>query len=254
MLDDFQMIVHELDEDLEGINIYPLGDLHIGSENFDEEHWENWINIVKNDPKGYVVMIGDLMDNGLKNSKTNPYRATMPPFEQKRWLADQLYEIRDKILGMCQGNHEHRTQDLVDVCPLYDVCAKIDKEHLYRENMAVLKISLGKKNKDRQWTYSIVLMHGASRNKTDKFSYAIDGMDVFVTGHIHQGSSRFPAKLVIDPRNNNVTRKGFAHVVVPSFASMGGYALRGMYLPQDHTKIPVIKLSGLEKKVRIEWI
>lgn len=253
MLNDFEMIVHELDRDLEHINIYPLGDLHIGSAEFNMKNWERWLETVKADPNGYVVMIGDLMDNGLKTSKTNTYEATMRPLEQKHWLRDQLTPIKDRILGVTQGNHEYRSIDSADFCPIYDVMSKLDKEDLYRQNMAFLKISLGEKRKDRQFTYVIVLAHGASKNRVDKFSYAIDGMDVLVTGHTHQGSSNFNSKIIVDPRNNVVSTKGFVHMVVNSFLDLGGYALRGMYYPQDNSKIPVITLNGTKKEVNILW-
>ena len=124
----------------------------------------------------------------------------------------------------------------------------------YRENMAFLKVSLGTKGKDRQRSYTLVLGHGASKNKTNKFGYSIDGMDVLITGHTHTPSVDFPAKIVIDAKNNHVGIKDYMHLVVPSFQRMGGYALKGMYAPTSTTKIPVLKLSGVRKEVRVEWL
>lgn len=76
---DLELIVHKLGEDVKGINIYPLGDLHIGSQDFSMTYWKKWIETVQADPNGKVVIIGDLVDNGLKNSKTLPYDAVMRP-------------------------------------------------------------------------------------------------------------------------------------------------------------------------------
>lgn len=253
MKKDFELIVHKLDKELEGINIYPLGDLHIGSQDFDMEKWTRWVDMVKKDPVGYVVIIGDLVDNGLKNSKTNSFEATMRPMEQKIWLAKELEPIKHKILGACRGNHEERSINSTDTCPIYDVMAKLNLEDLYRENMGFVKVNLGYKNSERQWSYTLVLAHGASRTKTTRFSYAIDGMDVLVTGHTHSAESNFQSKIVIDSKNEIVKLQDYVHIVVPSFANYGGYALRGMYMPQGF-KIPVIKLSGKEKDVRIEWM
>lgn len=254
MKSDFELIVNKLGTDLDEINIYPLGDLHIGSSEFDERLWLEWKDRVLNDPKGYVVMVGDLVDNGLKNSKTNSYEALLRPREQKAWLADQLRPLKGKILGACRGNHENRSVNDTDDCPLYDVMAKLDIEDLYRENMAFLKINLGFRNKERQHSYTMVLAHGASRNKTETFGYAIDGMDILVTGHTHSAGTRFPSKIVIDSKNEIVKTSGFTHIVVPSFAKYGGYALRGMYLPQDSAKTPIITLSGKGKEVKITWV
>jgi metallophosphoesterase superfamily enzyme len=119
--------------------------------------------------------------------------------------------------------------------------------------MAFVKLSLGEKNTERQWTYNLVLGHGASKSRVEKFSYGIDGMDVMVTGHTHQPSANFYSKLVIDPRNDVVSMRDFAHVVLPSFSELGGYALRAMYNPLSHTKNPVIRLDGTKKSVEIIW-
>lgn len=253
MRKDNDMIVHKLDTALDSINIYPLGDLHIGSADFDEAMWIRWKNMVLNDPKGFVVIIGDIMDNGLKTSKTNSYEATMRPWEQKEWLKRELYPLKDRILGGCRGNHEERTVYTSDGCPMYDVFAKLDIEDLYRENMAFIKLSLGFKNSERQWTYGVVLAHGAGKSKTDKFSYAVDGMDVFITGHTHDPSVHFPSKIVMDLRNDIVTNHDMTHIVVPSFLKTGGYAARALYMPKGH-KIPYLTLSGTQKEVNVHWI
>lgn len=251
--DDFCLIVHKFDRDEDAIRIYPIGDTHIGSGHLNSKILEHWLDVVAEDPSGYVVIVGDMIENGLKNSKTNSYEAKMRPWEQKVALKEFLAPISHKILGAVTGNHEYRSINEVDDCPLYDVMCKLDIEDLYRQNMAFIKLSLGEKNKDRQFTYTFALAHGSSRNKTENFSYSIDGLDVFVTGHIHKGGSGFPSKIVIDPRNEQVRLQDFTHVVVPSFQEMGGYALRGLYMPQGSSKFPVIELSGTEKDVSVLW-
>ena len=251
---DFDLIVRKLGRDLESVNVYPLGDLHLGSQEFDVEMFNKWLRIVEEDENGLVVIAGDMLDNGLKDSKTDSYGQAIRIREQKKILAFKLKPIAEKILVAVQGNHEFRSSYLVDDCPMYDALAKIDAEDSYRENFGFAKISLGNKNSERQFTYTIAVAHGKSKTKAEKFAYAIDGMDIFITGHIHQPASTFPAKIVIDPYNDKVTMRGFKHVTVPSFQDFGGYALRDMYMPQDGKVIPIITLSGLEKEVKISWI
>jgi predicted phosphodiesterase len=255
MLKDFDMIVHKLPKELSHMNIYGLADLHIGSGEFNEKRWKSWKEMVLNDEYGFVVLVGDLLDSGLKTSKTNTYEQTMRPFEQKQWLKRELADFakKGKILACISGNHEQRAVELADDVPLYDVMAKLDLEDVYRHNMAFVKLSLGYKNAERQWSYNLVLGHGASKGRVEKFSYGIDGMDVMVTGHTHQPSANFYSKLVIDPQNSTVSMRDFAHVVLPSFTELGGYALRAMYNPQSHTKYPVIRLDGTKKSVEIIW-
>lgn len=253
MKHDMTMILHKLPRELGHINIYPLGDLHIGSPQFNFKIWEKWKAMVQNDPNGYVVIIGDLMDNGLKSSKTNSYDATMRPREQKEWLSEQIKDLKGKILGATQGNHEERSGRDSDLCPLYDAMTKSDLEDLYRENMAFVKISLGEKRSDRQYTYVVVLGHGGSRNKVDTFSRSIDGCDAIITGHIHKPSVNFPSKIVIDPRNDVVTEQSYIDLVVPSFLSYGGYGMKAMYAPQANDRFPVLRLSGEEKRIEVTW-
>lgn len=254
MRKDFDLITHKLDSELPYINIYPIGDLHIGSPEFEEGVLKKWSDKVENDNRSKIVIVGDMVDNALKDSKTDAFKAKMRPQDQKRELQRVLEPFRDKILGAVGGNHEDRSMRASDSCPLYDVMCKLDLEDLYRENMAFIKVNLGQRTKDRQVSYSIVLAHGNSRNKTENFSYAIDGMDVFVTGHTHQPTNRFPAKIVIDAHNEVVRMVPFTHIVVPSMQRYGGYALKGMYMPQNNTKIPVITLMGDSKEVSEHWI
>lgn len=253
MKSDYQMIVRKFPDSWKSLRIYPLGDLHIGAPEFDLALWDEWKYMVKHDDQGQIVIVGDMLENSLKTSVGNSYEAQLSPHEQKLWLANEFKPIKNKILGVTRGNHEYRSVMTSDDCPLYDVMAKLDLEDLYRENMVEMKVSLGFKNAERQWSYTVLGMHGASKNKTEKFSYALDGVDVFITGHTHDASARFPKKIVMDAHNEVIRMVGYMHVTVPSFMSFGGYALRGMYMPTDN-KFPVIKLSGTEKKVRLEWV
>ena len=105
MLSDFTLIQSNF-EDLDHLNVYPLGDVHIGSKEFDLELFNQWIETVKNDPNAAVVIIGDVMNMGLRNSKSNVYEETLSPMEQKELCYELLSPIADKIIAGCSGNHE----------------------------------------------------------------------------------------------------------------------------------------------------
>lgn len=254
MTRDFELTTHKFPIDMTELHVYPIGDTQVGSANFNEKLFRNWVKRVENDPIGRVVIVGDMLNNGLKASKTTVYREKMSPSEAKRWLYEELLPISDKIIGCVTGNHEWRSISETDDDPLYDIMCMLGKQDLYRENIQFLKINLGKRAADRQVSYTMVLGHGASRSKTEHFGYTIDGMDVLVTGHIHTAYSRFPAKIVIDSHNEVIRTIGFTHIVVPAFDEYGGYTVRGMYQPQDSCKIPMIILNGKEKEVNVSWI
>ena len=261
MLSDFEMIVHQF-KGGHDIVIYPVADVHLGSPECREQEFIKFINSVAETPNAYICLLGDLIDNGTKSSVTNPFRATMPPSQQKREMANILAPARDKILFITPGNHERRSMKDADDDPCYDIASKLDLEHLYRENICFAKIQLGEGGHETAGrsrpTYVIVATHGAgggimtggSVNRNERFGYAIDGMDVLVTGHTHKPLTTQPGKIVIDPRNNNVSIRPFKTVVVTSWLDYGSYATRMMLLPSSFCPNK-ITLAGDHKEITV---
>ena len=188
MLNDFEMIIHKFPN--EDITIYPIADVHLGSQECMEQEFIKFINMVKETPNVYLVLGGDLIDNGVRNGLTNVFRATMPPSQQKREMANILAPVRDKILCAVSGNHERRSGKDVDDDPTYDILCKLDKEEIYRENMAFMKLQFGntKNNGAFNPTYTLVVTHGAGGGQLtsgavlrgERFGYAVDGMDALI--------------------------------------------------------------------------
>ena len=252
---DFDLIVYKLDRDLPHINLYPLGDTHIGSKEFNLDAFNRWKKAVMADEFGRVVIVGDIMDMATKTSLTNLYESTMTPMQQKLWVTEQFMDFKDKIIAAIPGNHEYRGNKLTGMCPLYDVLAKLNLEYLYRANMAFLKINLGSRNAERQCSYTVVLAHGKVKRRTmDYFPYAIDGMDIFINGHFHDPGDNFKSKIVIDSKNESISMRNFIRLTVPSFTTYGGYGMRGMYMPSDGEKFPIIRLDGSKKNTELHWV
>lgn len=250
LLDDFKMIIHKLSDDLEYINIYPVADVHIGSQQFNEKAVLNLIEIIRTDENAYIMLAGDLLNNGVKSSKTNCYEETMRPSEQKEYLYKALLPIKHKILACCGGNHCYRNGKEVDNDPLYDVMARLQIEHLYRQNGCFVKINLGqRKDKQRQISYSGVLTHGASKNKHDKFCMSIDGADFFISGHTHTPEYTPKGKLRIDTKNEVISQVAYKQIVCHSFLNYGGYGLRAEYTTPAPLDFPKLKLMGKYKRM-----
>ena len=121
MLDDLKIIVHKFPRDIEKINIYPFGDIHVGSRQFNEKLIQHKINRVLDDPFGYVVYCGDLADMGIKTAKTNTYEQTMMPHEQKEYIADIFKPLVSRTLAGVPGNHCKRNAIAVGINPMYDI-------------------------------------------------------------------------------------------------------------------------------------
>lgn len=263
MLPDFEMIQHQF---LGGhdITIVPIFDVHLGSQECMEQQFIQFIQTVKETPNIYLVLGGDLIDNGTRSSVTNPFRATMPPSQQKKEMANILEPVKDRIICILPGNHERRSGKDADDDPCYDIAAKLDIEHLYRENIAFVKIQMGEKEnangkvsagKDRP-TYTLVVTHGSGGgiltggavNRGERFGYVIDGMDALIVGHTHKPFTTQPGKIKIDPYNNKVSVKPFKLVSATSWLEYGGYAAQKMLLPSSHC-LNTLTLRGDKKEI-----
>lgn len=260
MINDFEMIVHQI-PGKDDITIVPIYDVHLGSRECREQDFIDFVNSIKDKPNVYVILGGDLIDNGTRNSVTNVFRATMMPSSQKKEMAKILEPIRDKILCSVSGNHERRNRD-VDDDPMYDIMAKLDLEQLYRENMAFLKVQLGavddgnKLDSKQRPSYTFCVTHGAGGgmlpggviNRNERMGYALDGVDCLVVGHSHKPMISQPGKIVVDPRNNLVSVKPFKVVVATSWLNYGDYAMQKMLQPTSHA-LQTIHLSAYKKEM-----
>jgi predicted phosphodiesterase len=256
---DFEPIVKCIPSN-DDITIYPISDLHKGAAECMTKAWSDFKNKIKSEPNSYLTLGGDLMNNGVKSSVSDVYSEVIRPREEKEWLSEQLYDIREKILCVIPGNHCNRSGKEVDDHPLYDISRISGVEDRYRENAAFIIIRVGniKGAGQKNPTYTICVQHGsgggiytgASVNRNERFGYVVDGLDVLIVGHNHKPVVSRPQKIFIDKHNNKISFKPFTVVSSTSWLEYGSYALRKMLLPSSHV-LQEVKLSGAEKKVRV---
>ena len=261
MLSDFEMIQHQF---LGGqdITIIPIYDVHLGSPECMEQEFIQFVNTVKESPNVYLILGGDLIDNGTRSSIASPFAQKMRPSVQKREMANILEPIRDRILCIIPGNHERRSGKDADDDPVYDIACKLDIESVYRENIAFIKIQMGRENsKDGKArpTYTLVVTHGAGGgiltggavNRSERFGYVIDGMDALIIGHTHKPYTTQPGKIYFDAHNNRVSVKPFKVISATSWLSWGGYSAQKMLLPTSHC-LTKLTLCGKTKEMIVE--
>lgn len=259
MLSDFEIITHHFPKNYD-ITIFPISDVHLGASEHMEKEWSEFCRKIEDTPNAYIILGGDLINNATRNSVSNVFEETMRPREQKKVIAEMLMPLRDRILCSVSGNHERRSGKDADDDPTYDIMCKLDLEHLYRENMAFVKIRIGKKDADglRNPTYMLTVTHGAGGgmltggavNRNERFGYVIDGMDCLVVGHTHKPFVTQPSKIKIDPYNNKVDIKPFKVVSSSSWLNYGGYAAQKMLLPSSHAP-QTITLCGNRKDIKV---
>ena len=262
MLNDLDLIVHDFMTD---ITIYPVADVHLGAMEHAETDWLEFIKKVK-DEDAKLILAGDLLNNSIRSCRfANPFDEVLRPRDAKKRMVEYLEPVKDNILCVVSGNHERRTFKDDDQDLTYDICTKLDIEHLYRENVAYMKLIVGKRRsnaKKNMAAYTFAVTHGtgggiytgAAVNRNERFGNVIDGLDCLVVGHVHKGFVTKPSKIVIDPYNNLVKMSHYTVVSCVSWLNYGGYAARGMLLPAHICDPQAIHLAAKrEKKLTTTW-
>lgn len=244
MLNDLDVIVKQYPHNLDCLRVYAIGDVHVGAENFNERAVRKKIDIIRNDEFGVVCLCGDLGDYGLKNSKTNVYKATMQPQQQQEYIYELFKPIVDKIVSVVPGNHEERITKEVGLCPLYDLCVRWGIEDVYRENVAILKVLFGSQKGDAQQNCFIgITTHGSSRNKHHHFVASFDNIDWAIAGHSHTPSYAPYGKIHVDAINAKAKHTAYKEIVVDANLTPGGYGLKKEYEISPPPELQYLELS-----------
>jgi len=253
-----KVIVKEYSRDMPYLTLYPISDVHLGAAECMEKEFKEHLKQIESDPFATVLLAGDLLNNGIKSSKTDVYKEKYPPDVQKEMLIKLLEPIKDKIVAGVSGNHEYRTvkESCQDV--MKDVFMALQIRERYTPAAAFVKISLGEKKKNRKpATYMIYLSHGCGGGSTlgagisrqDSYQAIIEGVDISITGHTHKPTKTPSARLVFDPRNNNIIQKNTLIFVCTAWLDYGGYPVRGQMRPAAFHP-DTIRLDGAVKEWR----
>lgn len=258
-----KLIVHKL-PDYDYIEIYPITDFHDGDPKTDETMFKNFVKYIEADERRYWLYAGDNLNNAIKSSVSNVYNEKRSPHEQKEHFIELVRPIADKCLCFIPGNHEYRSQKETDCQVVWDIACRLvgdeKARELYRENEAFIKISFGEYRctgkAQKPVTYVGWIHHGtgggmyvgATVNKFQLRTMAIEGLDFAVQGHVHKGKigHKFDVRS-IDPRNNVVLQREVLNVICCAWSDFGGYAARGMMLP-GHKGPSCIVLNGRRKE------
>ena len=245
MMNDLDLIVKQYPEDITTLHVYAIGDVHVGSPQFDEQAIRKKIKIIQDDPLAAVCVCGDLGDFGLKNSKTNVYQATMSPREQVEYIYELFLPIADKIAACVPGNHEERILKEVGTCILYDLCVRWGVD-AYRENVAITKFMFGKipGNNRRQLVFVGITTHGSTRNKHKKFIAGFDGIDFAISGHTHTPEYSPHGKIRVDSITATAKHIPYKEIVVDAHLQPGGYGLKKEYEISPPPELQYLELTA----------
>lgn len=241
------------------VQIVPLGDLHIGSKQCDMQAVKSTINDILLTKDKYCILLGDLCDTALKNSKTDIYDAQLSISEQLALVERLLQPLADagKILAMVSGNHENRVSREVGIDFSKVIAQDIGIEHLYRKELAFLKLRINPKQGYHYPVYAFAVTHSngggnvAFINKNQQFGNLIEGLDCLITGHTHKPVVSAPSKMVVNLQTGTVSVRPYYCVSSTSFLEYGGYAVEKMLQPSSILPQTII-CGHLAKKINIK--
>ena len=247
------------------VKVYAVGDLHAGAIQSNLKGWERFNQIILDDPKAYVIFLGDMMNNATKSSVSNPYEDIMRPRDQKIYLKEHLADLAkaDRILAILPGNHENRSLKEADDSPMYDVAAKLDLEDIYRDNLALIKLNVGT---TRYNSYVILATHGSGGGKLtgstvnnyERFAVNWEGVDIFYFGHSHKPFVTKPNKITVDLTHSFVSQHDTIVTTGASWMAYGGYPIRSLMGPAhqadpDQPMVALFSGKQRDKRIRFNW-
>ena len=170
------------------LQIYPLGDLHIGSPNFSEEFMEHWIDIFNSTKsKKLIYLQGDLIDVATKRLGNSAYEQDMSVNDQIEQVLGYLEPLKKYIAGSVSSNHPARIKKEFDL----DI-EKVMADALGCEYGASLYHNLKINGED----FKVFAQHGS---KTSQQLHLMLGQvmrqtqhveaDLVLYGHCHHGES-----------------------------------------------------------------
>ncbi len=264
---EFTYYAIELSSSLKQVKIAPTSDVHFGNPSCSLRHLNQHIEYIASDPEMFTFLNGDMIECVTRNSKGEIHAQATSPGKQRDYIIKLFKPIKNKVLGVTQGNHERRIED-VDVAG--DIAEALGVP--YRPEGMLLKISFGGGNSGhpgKPYVYWGYFTHGyggartksAKAVKVERTATWIDA-DFYVMSHDHVVNVAPDIYLQHDNRTHVDKETGFRKgklkaqrkmlVKCNSFLRWGGYAEAGGFPPSDLTT-PLIILDGRGKKrVRVE--
>lgn len=160
---------------------------------------------------------------------------------------------KHKIIGVTEGNHEHRVAKEVGLSLTQLFCHALGLLDVYCDIAGYMFLNVGSKN----ISYKLYFTHGygggrtigAKSNKLAQLSEGVDA-DIYIVSHTHQ--PQWFSKDFIRPNDRKhkvmfVTRH---YINTGAFLNYGGYAEKYNFTPSTIVT-PIITLRGNNKEITI---
>lgn len=248
-----KVIKHNLG-DFKEIFVLPIADLHLGDPHSDFKKIMMYLDYIEHTDNAFCILNGDLMDAAIQSSIGDTYGATLQPMEQLSQCVKLFGPIKDKILCVTGGNHEHRIYrtDGIDVTQL--MCNQLGIGELYAPTGALIFVRFGRRaschHHGRPECYTIYATHGSGGGRTigakakrlEDLSAIVDA-DVFVHSHTHLPMIFRQSFFRVSAANSSVLKCDRLFVNTAATLDYGGYGEAQGYKPAS-METPIIRLDG----------
>ena len=259
---------YSLDREFKELKVIPLNDFHYGNPLCSLKHIDRTLNFINDNDNVRAICIGDLCESVLRTSKGDIHRQVGTPQDQRDWVIEKLYPVRNKILALTTGNHEERIYKETGIDISKDIAEALEVP--YRAEGILLKIAFGNGNNRQEgkpYVYWCYATHGyggartkaAKAVKAERLSTWIHA-DFYIMSHDHVVNVAPDIYLIPDTRGTSkdgvMTGKITAHrkmlVKSNAYLKWGGYS-ENLGFPPTDLETPIIKLFGTGKpQVKVE--
>lgn len=240
----------------DGIELIPIADAHIGSEQFDESLFKEVCDYIANSPKTYCILNGDIVNNSV-NGPGSVFDDTLSPQSQVALACKYLAPIAEKkkIINMCVGNHELRSNKEVGLSPADLILAHLmgyDESLNERYSLDSCYTFLTLKPKKRGETrvcFTIFNLHGTGGGSKIGAKIAkLDDMaflpaNVYIRSHTHIPETHKGVNYEVNTNNHTIKEVESLFVNTNSYLKRGGYGDRAGMKSLSRA-IPVITLKA----------
>lgn len=253
MFPETKPIIFKCPVEFDFIELYFIHDLHVGNECFDAHKYNNLKRHILSAPNRYVCWLGDLLENALPGSKSNPLTQTMSPFEQREFIAGEFQALKDRTVSINDGNHElNRSTRMAGLYPLYDAACIAGIPEKYRSIYSVIDISVGvgaDRHAERQQRYIGFVCHKAKDLKSFGIADFLEGFDFAAFGHDHDPHERPRAHLSYNSIKRTITKRSIETIDCGAFLLFGGYAAADGYRPQSDKMYKIVLHGGQTQRI-----
>lgn len=253
-------------ETLPYAHIYPIGDSHEGDIYSREDAVQAAVNFIKNDPYGFIILLGDLVDAPNRHSVGNVHHQKKSPQQAKFDMIDRLMPVAHKIIAAVGGNHDQgRPSKEAGGDFAEDIAHEL--QTWYEPEFAAMRLKVGKYNSGGALQYDVAVTHGTGGGRTIggkanmiRRMADIVAADLYICGHTHQELT-YPQPLFVPVEgrehrgkdgetwiNADLVPRKF--LIAGPLRDWGGYAARGLMAP-NLVGTPWAKLHGRKKWVEV---